>query len=407
MSETRLLLDKNQPPKKKKLALSNTEKAVAGVTSVLTGAGVGGGVAFGVYSLITASIGVGGLGVTMTALAELLTISGAGILSMLIAIPVAYWAYTDYMEIAKGLNDEIQRQKDKTRQRNKELETALFDYFIALLRLRCILAEQEFNKEYFINWDRDIIDGYKKSTILDLVRDVYAHLSPNNELIGRLQSGTIDDRDRDQLKQQAIARSIKPIESIEQDTQERRAKPAPQSLYDSLRTPSPKSPKPSYGPAIKTGAIGFMATFSGVLSMSFGISALVMGMTAAAIATPIVGWALLAGSALIGLIVGGALAYYRHKNSNRETERVHFKGVNKQLKEQQEEIKADTNRLNHQMLNQPLPMPAENRERPPQRKRAGIENRHPFFDIHKEEAKKADVVKKYGLITPTTRPPKK
>src|SRR5436853_3456992 len=93
------LLNQN-PVQSNKPSLNIKQKLIAWGISILTASGIGTGIGVNIYWMLTTAVAKAGMGIVFAGLAAKIAILGASGLSLLIAIPIAYLQYKDYVNTA-------------------------------------------------------------------------------------------------------------------------------------------------------------------------------------------------------------------------------------------------------------------------------------------------------------------
>ncbi len=349
--EAKIKITKISPPATPK-KLSIKEKIINALYLFLGSAvTIGAGLGIQTYWMLTSAIGAGGagMGLAVSGGTALAAIIGVSIASVIITVPIMAFLYWSYLKTEERLLHDIHLQKEKEKKlqtENEALESKWeeekFAYFLSLLRLHVALKQQ--GKEL----SEDVIrckEGENMSinatALVTLVKQVYKELiisSKNN-----VGSAPLNDtyfisltEPNNTLKEQVkniVSNSScvdKNNETITLDNCIIRRPP----------TLSPvKSKTASYAEATAWGLFAGTALYSGILGTTWGTTAVVMGgVTVAALATPVVGWALLGVSAVVCIGLGALYAYSRYKNGQRRAALENMEIANAALEKQNDSI---------------------------------------------------------------------
>lgn len=327
--------------------LTKAEKATVLTQAVFTGIGVGGGAVLGTYSLVTAKVGAMGSGIGVVVPAALVPylITGVGIVAALISLPIAYWAYKDNLRNIKLLDEQISKYKQWLAELDQAFEELLTAYLIELIHLRCF-QEQADDAAFLASVRKAVIEpaiSHSRITagteqLMTLAQDFCREVEP--ALIKRIKEKTISYQEQ----QQAVKAFIE------------RREQAPAAYPLTRRVGlyiEPKVQPISIKTPLRAGFVGFLGAFGTVMGTSWGLSALIMGgIPALALATSGVGIGILVASIVVGLAVGAAVAYFRHKNVSRAAQKDALEEKNQESNEMMRKLSMEKqiieiqNRLN-------------------------------------------------------------
>lgn len=272
-----------------------------------------------------------GLSVTaVSAAASIGILAAVSLATVLISIPLTYYAYEDYMIEAKALEEELIKTETIRKQHQE-------DILIQLLRLKCLLNEEEFIEAVK---SLALEEGVKKQELLDLVDQISSenrfqnlpyHFNDKQEL-------AIGSQEEKEAKPQYTLQSLFQQSDLIQNANvtknaiqqfkanDRYFDKKLDACFEKITSLPTHYTKPiMYGVA---GAMMMAGTLFGT-SWTFASIAISAGLCAS---IPVIGWAILALGCLVASIaVGVWIGKSKNKNMQREELQHRLTKKNQQL----------------------------------------------------------------------------
>src|SRR3989338_1381972 len=183
------------------LAVSNKEKAVAIIASLITALGVSAGFIIDTYWLITSGLGKDGSGMNIRPHDDLLSkilVAGMGGLSGLFSAPLTCWIYGNYISSEQALMKRIEDEGTAQIALHEKLKEVQFNYFIELLRYRFLMVGK--TKEAFQTQMGTIKNDHPGMdftlALLNLVEETYEHFKENFEFRKLLKKDLFNEANR-------------------------------------------------------------------------------------------------------------------------------------------------------------------------------------------------------------------
>jgi len=291
-----------------------TGVAIAAGTGLVTAVGV----VLPILEFIVGGVGgVTGLGITLSGLGSILTISLGGLLAFAVGGLAAYMAYKSYAETAKELKKEIEEEELLEKKAQKNLRNQIREYLTAIMNL------------YMMENCMDVaIDKDKLSKLVaENMPNAIEERPLARENLKKLFNMVLDKVSTAPIKYSLLLNSFRGINPSNTDVQKELAeqqgemKKVVKNYFTSHYNQDikPKRANPSY---LLEGLLGGLTGFVGVLGISSSITTIAMGFSFSLafgfLSTNPVGWGIIGLAVVAGVAAGVTYGYLQYKNAQRK-----------------------------------------------------------------------------------------